>query len=86
MRDRIRGCSRWSCPMFLDFVTGAFDQLALETLGDYLGATAYNEETVRDRGVRSRAFIDGFEAALFIFKNAGLSRPQRCDGGPECIN
>ena len=57
-----------------------FDQIALETLGDYLGATAYDGETVRDRGVRSRAFIDGFEAALFIFKNAGLSQPQRCDG------
>ena len=57
-----------------------FDQVALETLGDYLGATVYDGETVRDRGVRSRAFIDGFEAALFIFKNAGLSQPQRCDG------
>ena len=44
------------------------------------GATAYDGETVRDRGVRSRAFIDGFEAALFIFKNAGLSQSQRCDG------
>ena len=57
-----------------------FDQVALETLGDYLGATAYDGETVRDRGVKSRAFIDGFEAALFIFKNAGLSQSRRCDG------
>ena len=65
---------------FCDWCGRIFDQVALETLRDYLGATAYNEETVRDRGVRSRAFIDGFEAALFIFKNAGLSRPQRCDG------
>ena len=65
---------------YCDWCGRTFDQVALETLGDYLGATAYNEETVRDRGVRSRAFIDGFEAALFIFKNAGLSRPQRCDG------
>ena len=31
-------------------------------------------------GVGSRAFIDGFEAALFIFKNAGMSQSQRCDG------
>ena len=51
-----------------------FDQIALETLGDYLGATAYDGETVRERGVRSRTFIDGFEAVLFIFKNAGLSQ------------
>ena len=42
-------------------------QVALETLGDYLSATAYDGETVRDREVCSRAFLDGFEAALFIF-------------------
>ena len=57
-----------------------FDQVALETLGDYFGATAYDGETVSDRGVRSTAFIVGFEASLFIFKNARLSRSQRCDG------
>ena len=57
-----------------------FDQVALKTLGDYLGASAYDGETVSDCGVRSRAFVDGFEAALFIFTNAGLSQPQRCDG------
>ena len=58
----------------------SYDQVALETLGEYLAATAYEGETVRVRGVRSRAFIDGFEAALFCFKSAGLSEPQRCDG------
>ena len=57
-----------------------YDEVALETLGNYLGATAYSEETVRDRGVRSRAFIDGFEAALFLFKSAGLSQPDSCAG------
>ena len=29
-----------------------YDQVALETLGNYLAATAYGRETVRDRGVR----------------------------------
>ena len=57
-----------------------YDQVALETLGNYLAATAYGRDTVRDRGVRSRAFIDGFEAALFIFKRAGLSQPVSCAG------
>ena len=57
-----------------------YDQVALETLGEYLTATTYDGETVRDRGVRSRAFIDGFEAALFIFKRAGLSQPVSCSG------
>ena len=54
--------------------------IALETLGEYLVATAYDGETVRDRGVRSRAFIDGFEAPLFSFKGAGLSQPHGCSG------
>ena len=56
-----------------------YDQINLETLGDYLLATAYGE-TVSYRNVRSRAFIDGFEAALFAFKNAGLSQPRSCVG------
>ena len=46
----------------------SYDQVALETLGEYLAATAYEDETVRDRGVRSRAFIDGFEAAFPVLK------------------
>ena len=56
------------------------NQVALETLIDYLAATAYDGVTVRDRGVRSRAFIVGFEVALFIFKSAGLSQPSSCAG------
>ena len=57
-----------------------YDQIALETLGEYLVATEYEGETVKERAIRSRAFIHGFEAALFLFKNAGLSHPSRCDG------
>ena len=57
-----------------------FDQVALETLGQYLVATEYESETVKERKMRSKAFIHGFEAALFLFKNAGLSHPPRCDG------
>ena len=56
------------------------DQIALETLGDYLVATEYEGETVKETAIRSRAFIHGFEAALFLSKNAGLSHPSRYDG------
>ena len=42
-----------------------YDQIALETLGKYLVATEY--ETVKERAIRSTAFIHGFEAALFLF-------------------
>ena len=55
---------------FCDWCGKCYDLIALETLGEYLVATAYDGEIVRDRGVRSRAFIDGFEAALFSFKGA----------------
>ena len=65
---------------FCDWCGKCYDLIALETLGEYLIATAYDGETVRDRGVRSRAFIDGFEAALFSFKGAGLSQPHGCSG------
>ena len=57
-----------------------YNQIGLEILGEYLLTTAYDSETVRDRNVKSRAFIDGFEAALFTFKNAGLSQPRSCVG------
>ena len=57
-----------------------YNQIGLETLGEYLLATAYGGETVKDRNVRSRAFIDGFEAALFALKNAGLPQHRSCVG------
>ena len=63
-----------------EYCIKTYDQIALETLGDYLAATAYDGETVRDRRVQSRAFIDGFEAALFIFKRWGLFQPYSCTG------
>ena len=65
---------------FCDLCGKCYDQIALETLGEYLVATEYEGETVKERTIRSRAFIHGFEAALFLFKNAGLSHPSRRDG------
>ena len=65
---------------YCDLCGKCYDQIALESLGEYLVATEYEGETVKERAIRSRAFIHGFEAALFLFKNAGLSHPSRCDG------
>ena len=56
-----------------DECENSYNHVAIETLGDYLSATAYHGETVR-------AFIEGFEAALFTFKVAGLSQPSSCVG------
>ena len=51
-----------------------YNQTAVETLTHYVAWSENPEDTIRDRrNVRSRAFIDGFGAALMCFKNAGLS-------------
>ena len=56
-----------------------YDQIAVETLTHYVAWSEYPDETIRDRNVRSRAFIDGFGAALICFKNAGLSASYPCE-------
>ena len=58
-----------SCPMLPASLTAAertFDRVGL---GDYLIATAYDGEIVRDT-----VFIDGLEASLFCFERARLSQ------------
>ena len=57
-----------------------YDEVALDALAAYEAATEYPGETVRGRNTRSRAYLDGFEAALICFKNAGLSQPRACVG------
>ena len=57
-----------------------YDEVALDALAAYTIATEYPGETVRDRNIRSRAYLDGFEAALICFKSAGLSQPRACAG------
>ena len=58
----------------------SYDEVALDALAAYTAATEYSGETVRERNIRSRAYLDGFEAALICFKNAGLSQPRACVG------
>ena len=52
-----------------------YDQIAVETLTHYVAWSEYPDET----NVRSRAFFDGFGAALICFKNAGLSPAYPCE-------
>ena len=56
------------------------DEVALDALAAYTIATEYPVETVRDRNIRSPAYLDGFEAALICFKKAGQSQPRACAG------
>ena len=57
-----------------------YNEVALEALAAHTAVTDYPGETVRDRNTRSRANLDGFEAGLICFKNAGLSQPRACVG------
>ena len=38
----------------------SYDEVALDALAAYTAATEYPGETVRDRKIRSRAYLDGF--------------------------
>ena len=53
---------------YCDLCGKCYDQIALETLGEYLVAKEYGGETVKERAIRSRAFIHEFEAAFFLLK------------------
>ena len=57
-----------------------YDEVALDALAAYKAVTENPGETVRDRNIRSRAYLDGFGAALICFKNAGLSQHRACVG------
>ena len=46
----------------------------------YTPATIYPDETIRDRNIRSQAYIDEFEPSPSCFKNADHSQPGACVG------
>ena len=56
-----------------------YDHISVETLTRYIAWSEYPEETIRDRNVRSRAFVDGFGAALICIKDYGLSPGYPCE-------
>ena len=57
-----------------------FDQIAVESMNAYIASTEYPGETVRDRSVRARAFLDGIDAGLVMFQTGGLSQGTTCAG------
>ena len=56
-----------------------YDEITVETLNHYVAWSEYPDETIRDRNLRSRAFIDGNGAVLICFKDAGLSASYLCE-------
>ena len=65
---------QWNC----HWCENTYDEVALDALAAYIVASEFPGETVRDRNIRSRAYLDGFEAALICFKNACLSQSRAC--------
>ena len=49
---------------YCDLCGKCYDQIALETLGQFLVATEYDGQTVKERAIRSRAFIHDIEAIV----------------------
>ena len=63
------------------------DEIALEALTAYTMATVYPDETITDRIIRSRAYLDGFEATLIASRTLAcrsVSWPVALE--PECNN
>ena len=57
-----------------------FDQIAVQSMHTYIAGTEYPGETVRDRSVRARAFLDGLDAGLVMQHRGGLSQGNTCAG------
>ena len=58
----------------------SYGQVIDETVADYLQHTAQLGETVRDRQIKRKAFIDGLQSSAFIFLPPGVSQAAACDG------
>ena len=58
----------------------SYGQVIDETVADYLQHTAQPGETVRDRQIKRKAFIDGLQSSAFIFLPPGVSQAAACDG------
>ena len=51
------------------------NEISVCEMHKYVEQTHYAAETVRERDVRARAFLDGIEAGMRLFSEGGLSRP-----------
>ena len=57
---------------YCDLCGKCYDQIALETLGEYLVAAEYEGETVKEKAIRSRAFIHRwFRGSAVPFQKCG---------------
>ena len=79
-------------PQRNEWVTGClvcgktYDQVIEETTADYLNQTAQSGETVRERQIKRKAFIDGIHSGVFTFLPPGVSQAAACDGLLYSVN
>ena len=75
-----------------EWVTGclicgkSYDQVIEETVADYLNQTAQPGETVRERQIKTNAFIDGIQSGVFTSILPGVSQAAACDGLVYSVN
>ena len=75
-----------------EWVTGclrcgkSYDQVIEETVADYLNKTEQPGETVRERQIKTNAFIDGFHSGFFNFLRPRVSQDATCDGLLYSVN
>ena len=64
----------------------SYGQVIDDTVADYLQHTAQPGETVRDRQIKRKAFIDDLQSSAFIFLPPGVSQAAACDGLVYSVN
>ena len=75
-----------------EWVTGClvcgkpYDQVIEEIVAEYLNRTAQPGETVRERQIKRKAFIDGIQRGVFTFLPPGVSQAAACDGLLYSVN
>ena len=74
------------------YVTGClvcgkpYKQVIEEAVADYLHQTAEPRETVRDRVLKRKAFIDGLQSGVFTSVPRGVSQAGACGGQVYMVN
>ena len=63
-----------------------YDQVIDEAVADYLNQTAQPGETVRERQIKKKCFIDSIHGGVFTFLPSAVSQAAACDGLLYSVN
>ena len=68
----------------------SYDEVALDALAAYTAATEYPGKTVRDRNIRSRAYLEGskrhsFASRMLACRSLEIALGPRCSDDGDCL-